>query len=74
MKPIENVVEEWINLQNFTDSQKEMNTILLSNRLKMATDEIEIVDYLVNEKQIILIKNDKTPITFNLNIQPTINY
>ena len=71
---IEKSVNDWLLLQEMTNEQIEMNKILLTNKLKTDTKNYNIIDYFVNKNQILLIKDDNEPITFNLNVHPTITY
>jgi len=72
---IEKSVNDWLLLQfEMTEKQIEMNRILLTNKLKNVTKKYDIIKYCINKNQIILFDEKLKPITFNLNVHPTIHY
>jgi hypothetical protein len=75
MDIIEKSVNDWLLLQfEMTEKQIEMNRILLTDKIKRDTKDHKIIEYFVNKNQIILHNEENEPITFNLNVHPTIYY
>ena len=73
-KLIEQAIDKWLSLHNFTDEQNKMDYELFLNKITSTVNNIEIINYRVTKEQIVLIKTDKNEITFNINVHPTIFY